>query len=275
MIPALVSADQLASAYALNITWRQIATLAGPFVGGVVLSAWGISQAYYLDATSFAAVIICLTCMQRRVKPAVVRKESPFESVRAGFVFIRESSVILALMGMDACVQFFGAYRSMMPVFARDILGSGPSTLGLLLGIPALGALAGSGVVLAAGNPRRKGQLIIGVTLIYTVGLICFALSRSLVLSLAIVFCLGLVDAVGETLRDTLVQLTTPDAMRGRVKSFDQVFMSAGTYLGHAQMGAAASLFGVPGALVIGGCIGSAAVLTIARFSRSLRSIAN
>jgi len=131
MIPALVSADQLASAYALNITWRQIATLAGPFIGGVVLSAWGISQAYYLDAASFAAVIICLACMQRRVKPAVVRKESPFESVRVGFAFIRESSVILALMGMDACVQFFGAYRSMMPVFARDILGSGPSALGL------------------------------------------------------------------------------------------------------------------------------------------------
>jgi hypothetical protein len=111
--------------------------------------------------------------------------------------------------------------------------------------------------------------------LLYTVGLICFALSRSLMLSLAIVFCLGLVDAVGETLRDTLVQLTTPDAMRGRVKSFDQVFMSAGTYLGHAQMGAAASLFGVPGALVIGGCIGSAAVLAIAKFSRSLRALSH
>jgi MFS family permease len=273
MIPALVSAEQLASAYALNITWRQIATLTGPFVGGIVLSAWGIGQAYYLDAASFVAVIVCLASMQRRVKPAVERKESPRESVRAGFVFIRKSSVILALMGMDACVQFFGAYRSMMPVFARDILGSGPSALGLLLGVPALGALAGSGVILASGNPRRKGQLIITVTLLYTVGLICFALSRSLALSLAIVFCLGLVDAVGETLRDTLVQLTTPDAMRGRVKSFDQVFMSAGTYLGHAQMGAAASLFGVPGALVIGGCIGSAAVLTIAKFSRSLRTL--
>jgi hypothetical protein len=181
--------------------------------------------------------------------------------------------VILALMGMDACVQFFGAYRSMMPAFARDIFGSGPATLGLLLGVPALGALAGSGVVLATGNPHRKGQLIIGVTLIYTIGLVCFGLSRSLILSLAIVFCLGLVDAIGETLRDTLVQLTTPDAMRGRVKSFDQVFMSAGTYFGYAQMGAAASLFGVPSALVIGGCIGSAAVLTIAKFSRSLRTI--
>jgi MFS family permease len=273
MIPALVSAEQLASAYALNITWRQIATLGGPFIGGVVISVLGISPAYYIDAGSFLAVIICLAFMRRQVKPAREQKESPLQSVRAGFTFIRENSVILGLMSMDTCVQFFGAYRSMMPAFARDILGTGPAGLGALLGVPALGALAGSGMVLAAGNPRRKGRLIIGVTLIYTIGLICFALSRSLALSLLIVFCLGLVDAIGETLRDTLVQLTTPDRMRGRVKSFDQVFMSAGTYVGHAQMGTAAMFVGVPGALILGGCLGSAAVLLVAKFARSLRSI--
>ena len=273
MIPALVSAEQLASAYALNITWRQIATLGGPFIGGVVISVLGISPAYYIDAGSFLAVIICLAFMRRQVKPAREQKESPLQSVRAGFTFIRENSVILGLMSMDTCVQFFGAYRSMMPAFARDILGTGPAGLGALLGVPALGALAGSGMILAAGNPRRKGRLIIGVTLLYTIGLVCFALSRSLTLSLLIVFCLGLVDAVGETLRDTLVQLTTPDRMRGRVKSFDQVFMSAGTYMGHAQIGAAASFIGVPGALILGGCLGSAAVLLVAKFARRLRNI--
>jgi len=273
MIPALVSAEQLASAYALNITWRQIATLAGPFAGGVVIGALGISMAYYIDALSFLAVIICLAFMRRQVKPARDQKESPLQSVRAGFNFIRENSVILGLMSMDTCVQFFGAYRSMMPAFARDILGTGPAGLGALLGVPALGALVGSGIVLAAGNPRRKGRLIIGVTLLYTIGLVCFALSRSLTLSLVIVFCLGLVDAVGETLRDTLVQLTTPDRMRGRVKSFDQVFMSAGTYMGHAQMGTAATFFGVPGALILGGCLGSAGVVLVAKYARSLRDI--
>lgn len=273
MIPALVSAEQLASAYALNITWRQIATLGGPFIGGVVISALGLSPAYFIDAVSFLAVIICLAFMRREVKPAIDKKESALESVRAGFNFIRENSMILALMGMDTCVQFFGAYRSMMPAFAKDILGAGPLELGALLGVPALGALAGSGVVLAAGNPRRKGKLIIFVTLLYTAGLICFALSRSLSLSLVIVFFLGLVDAIGETLRDTLVQLATPDRMRGRVKSFDQVFMSAGTYVGHAQMGTAATFIGVPGALILGGCIGSAAVLLVAKFASSLRRI--
>ena len=273
LIPLLVSAEHLASAYALNISWRQIATLAGPFLGGIIISAFGITAAYFIDALSFLSVIVCLFFMRARPSPPVDKKESPLQSVRGGFNFIRENSVILGLMSMDTCVNFFGAYRSMMPAFARDILGTGPTGLGALLGVPAFGALVGSGVVMAMGNPRRKGKLIIWVTLLYTIGLVCFALSRSLPLSLLIVFSLGLVDAIGETLRDTLVQLITPDRMRGRVKSFDQVFMSTGTYMGHAQIGTAATFLGVPGALIFGGCVGSAAVLMVAKFARSLRSI--
>ena len=274
LIPTLVRPEQLATAYALNITWRQIATLSGPFIGGVIIATVGLSTSYFIDALSFLSVIICLAFM--RARPALIsggKKESPLESVRGGFEFIRDNTAILGLMGMDTCVQFFGAYRSMMPVFARDILAVGPAGLGALLGVPAFGALAGSAVVLAVGNPKRKGRLIITVTLMYTAGLICFALSRSLVLSLALGFFLGLVDAVGETLRDTLIQLITPDAMRGRVKSFDQVFMSAGTYLGHAQIGTAATFLGVSGALVMGGCLGSAGVLLVAKYARSLREI--
>jgi MFS family permease len=273
MIPALVPAHHLASAYALNITWRQTASLAGPFLGGICISVFGISRSYYIDAVSFLSVIVCLFFMRARSTPPPDKKESPLQSVRGGFSFIRENSAILGLMSMDSCVNFFAAYRSMMPAFARDILGTGATGLGALLGLPAFGALVGSGIVMTMGNPRRKGKLIISVTLLYTAGIVCFALSRSLVLSLAIVFSLGLLDAIGETLRDALVQVLTPDRMRGRVKSFDQVFLSAGSYMGHAQMGTMATFLGVPGALIFGGCLGSAAVLLVARFARSLRSI--
>ncbi len=274
LIPTLVRPEQLATAYALNITWRQIATLSGPFIGGAIIATVGLSASYFIDALSYLSVIVCLGLM--RARPAAAsgeKQESPLESVRGGFNFIRDNTAILGLMAMDTCVQFFGAYRSMMPVFARDILAVGPAGLGALLGVPAFGALAGSAIVMALGNPKKKGQLIIFVTLIYTAGLISFALSRSLILSLAIVFLLGLVDAIGETLRDTMIQLITPDRMRGRVKSFDQVFMSAGTYLGHAQIGTAATFLGVPGALVMGGCLGSAGVLLVAKFAPGLRKI--
>ena len=211
--------------------------------------------------------------MRRQVKPARNEKESPLQSVRVGFNFVRDNSVILALMSMDTCVQFFGAYRSMMPAFARDILGVGPTGLGALLGVPALGALAGSGLILGLGNPKRKGQLIITVTLLYTIGLICFALSRSLALSLVIVFCLGL---VGRDRRDFARHLGTanhagPHARPG--KKLRSGFHVRGNLLGHAQIGTAATFIGVPGALILGGCIGSAAVLIVAKFARSLRTL--
>jgi len=140
LIPLLVPAEQLASAYALNISWRQIATLAGPFLGGIVISAFGISTSYYVDALSFLSVIVCLFFMRARPSPPAEKKESPLQSVRGGFNFIRENAAILGLMSMDTCVNFFGAYRSMMPAFARDILGTGPAGLGQThhLGHPAL-----------------------------------------------------------------------------------------------------------------------------------------
>ena len=160
LIPALVRPEQLATAYALNISWRQIATLSGPFIGGVIIASVGLSTSYFIDAVSFLSVIFCLALMRARPAPTSdVKKESPMDSVRSGFAFIRDNTAILGLMGMDTCVQFFGAYRSMMPVFARDILAVGPAGLGALLGVPAFGALAGSAIVLAVGNPKRKGRV--------------------------------------------------------------------------------------------------------------------
>lgn len=272
MIPNLVSAEHLTVAYALNITWRQTASLAGPFLGGIVIALLGISWSYYIDALSFFGVIVCLFLMRIRQAPLSAARESALKSVRQGFIFVRKNPVILALLSMDACVNFFTAYKAMMPAFARDFLGTGAAGLGALLGVPALGALVGSGIVMSIGNPTRKGKLIIWVMLLYTIGLVFFALSRSLVLSLIIVFFLGLVDAVGETLRDTLIQLITPDPLRGRVKSVDQVFLSIGADLGHAEIGTAAAFMGVPGALILGGVLGSLAVLCVAKSVPSLRS---
>ncbi|MBI4523263.1 MAG: MFS transporter [Deltaproteobacteria bacterium] len=272
MIPNLVRREQLAVAYALNITWRQIASLAGPFLGGIVIAAFGISWSYYIDALSFLGVVVCFLLMRIRPGPHTAQKESALTSMRNGLVFVRQNSVILGLLIMDSCVNFFGAYKAMMPVFARDVLGTGPVGLGALLGVPAVGALAGSAFVLGMGNPKRKGRLIIWVTLSYTAGLLFFALSRSFAFSLAVAFCLGIVDAVGETLRDTLVQLITPDPLRGRVKSLDQVFLSVGSYMGHAQIGTTATLLGVSGALFLGGSLGLLAVLIVAKKFPSLRT---
>ena len=181
--------------------------------------------------------------------------------------------MIMGLLVMDTCVNFFGAYKAMMPVFARDLLGVGPGGLGMLLGAPAVGALVGSGVVMGLGNPRGKGRLIVFVTLIYTIGLILFALSRSFTFSLIVAFSLGALDAVGETLRMTVIQLTVPDRLRGRVQSLVYVFVFGGPLIGQAQVGALASLLGAPGAIILGGLVGSGIVGLMAKRVSQLRQI--
>ena len=269
MIPNLVPREHLATAFALNVTLRQSATLVGPFLGGVALAAVGISWSYYINAVSFLGVIVSLMIMRIRETRDGAKKESALQSMRAGLSFVWDNSVIMGLLVMDTCVNFFGAYKGMMPVFARDLLGVGPTGLGILLGAPAVGALVGSSAVMALGNPKDKGRLIVSVTLLYTIGLILFALSRSFTLSLIVAFSLGAFDAVGETLRMTVIQLMTPDRLRGRVQSLVHVFIFGSPMIGQAQIGATASLLRVPGAVALGGILASVFVgLTAKRVSR-------
>ena len=144
--------------------------------------------------------------------------------------------------------------------------------MGALLGAPAIGALVGSGVVMGLGNPRRKARWIVAITLLYTMGLLAFAVSRSFSLSLALAFILGALDSMGETLRMTLIQLMTPDSLRGRVQGLVHVFVVGGPFLGHAQIGLAAALLGAPGAVIMGGLIGSTVVAWMASKISELRA---
>lgn len=265
MIPNLVAREHLTTAFALNVTLRQTASLAGPFVAGLVIAGVGISWSYYINALSFLGLIVCLLFIRVRASASPARVEPALQGMREGLSFVLENSVILGLLVMDACVVFFGAYRAMMPVFARDLLSVGPKGLGALLGAPAAGALLGSAIVIGLGNPRGKGRLIILVTLIYTMGLVLFALSHSFLLSLAIAFSLGALDAVGETLRVTVIQLMTPDHLRGRVQALVHVFVFAGPHMGHAMIGATAAILGAPGAIIMGGLISAAVVAWMAR----------
>jgi MFS family permease len=265
LIPSLVRRDHLATAFALNVTLRQTATLVGPFLAGIIIASLGISSAYYINAMSFMAVIVFLAVTKVQETWNESKKESALRSLREGIHFMRRNSGILALLVLDTCVNLFGAYKSMMPVFARDLLNVGPQGLGVLLGAPAIGALVGSSAVILMKNPQRKGQMVIAVTLIYSVALILFAVSRSFIFSLAVAFVLGALDSVGETLRMTIVQLMTPDHLRGRVQGLVHVFVAGSPFLGQAQLGAAAAVLSVPGAVIMGGLVGVAAVGAMAK----------
>ena len=264
LIPSLVKPAHLTTGFALSVTLRQTAFLAGPFIAGAIIAFGGVVWCYYLDAASFLAAIVCLRLLKIRVAPAPSR-ERGLKSMMQGLAFILKNPIVLALLVMDASVNFFGAYRGLMPIFARDILGVGPTGLGALLGAPAFGALAGSGVAMMMGDPKRKTRLIVAVTLLYAAALVAFALSGSFMLSLAICFALGVLDAVGETLRMTVIQLATPDELRGRVQAVAFVFLIGGPFLGQAEVGLVAALLGAPGAVVLGGVVATAIVVAMAR----------
>lgn len=269
LIPSLVPREHLATAFALNVTLRQTALLAGPFIGGALIAWTGLSASYYIDAASFLGVIVCLLYMRVRESERPAKRESALESMHQGFAFVWRNSTILWLLVMDTCVSFFGSYRAMMPVFARDILGVGPGGLGALLGAPALGALVGSSIVMGSSGLSRKPRLVVPVTLLYTAGLVVFGLSQWFALSFAVAAILGALDSVGETLRMTIIQLLTPDELRGRVQGLVHVFVIGGPFMGHAQIGLMASAFGAPGAVAAGGVIGAVIVaLTAKRITR-------
>jgi MFS family permease len=272
MIPNLVPREHLATAFALNITLRQTGLLTGPFLAGAIIAWVGLTWSYYIDAVTFLAVILALLSMRIRQAEAAPKREPALRSMYEGFAFVWNNSVILGLLVMDTCVTFFGAYSAMMPVFARDILGVGPTGLGALLGAPALGALAGSTVVMSHRGMSRKPRLIVPITLLYTMGLILFGLSRWFALSFLIAFVLGALDAAGETLRMTLIQLLTPDQLRGRVQGLVHLFVVGGPFMGHAQIGVVASILGAPGAVIVGGLIGSAIVGWMAKNISELRA---
>jgi MFS family permease len=263
LIPNLVKQEHLATAFAMTVTLRQTALLTGPFVAGAIIAWAGVRWCYYLDAASFLAVIACLSFLKIRVS-AAPRRRAGGKSTIEGFAFIRRNRIVLALLLMDACVNFFSAYRGLMPIFARDILSVGATGLGALLGAPAVGALAGSSVMIMLGNPRRKARLVVTITLLYTAGVVVFGLSRSFPLSLGIACGLGALDAVGETLRMTVIQLMTPDELRGRVQAVVYIFVIGGSFLGQAEIGAVASLLGATGALILGGVIASVVVVVMA-----------
>lgn len=260
LIPSLVAREQLSNAFALNVTLRQTATLIGPFCAGVLIAWLGLSGSYFVNAASYLGVIACLIAMRVHASEAPAKKESSWQAMKGGLSFVGGHSVILGLLVMDTCVNVFSAHRLMAPVFARDILNVGPQGLGALLGAPAIGALLGSSIIIAMGTPKKSGQLLLWVTAIYGLLLCAFALSRNFALSLAICFFIGALDSVGETLRVTLIQLITPDEMRGRVQSLVHIFVFGFPLLGQGPMGALGSAMGAAGAVLVGGLLSVAVV---------------
>ena len=264
MLPRLVTAEEFPHAVAVVSSAFQICTLAGPAVGGLIYAV----SAPGMFAVSAALYLIGLMQVRRLVAErhqARAEENVPADaSLLGGVRYVRSNRLLLAAISLDLFAVLLGGITALLPIYARDILVVGPAGLGCLRCASGIGA-AVIGLVLAHHTIRRgAGRLMLACVAGFGLATVVFAMSVNFWLSLAALVVAGGFDMVSMVIRQTLVQISTPDAMRGRVSAVQWLFVGASSELGEFESGATAALFGTVPAALLGG-IGTLAVVAIWR----------
>jgi len=251
LTPLLVPAQILARAMAFSSSGNQAAIIGGPALGGFLYAA-GAGVVYVACAALFVLGASLVWSARYEHIPAP-RAPITMDTLLAGVRFIRAKPVVLGAISLDLFAVLLGGATALLPIFARDILHVGPEGLGLLRGAPAMGALLMS-LVLAHWTIRsRAGTILFSCVAVFGITTIVFGLSHAFWLSMVALFINGAVDMVSVVVRQTLVQLDTPNEMRGRVSAVNSIFIGASNQLGEFESGATAALLGPVGAVVLGG----------------------
>jgi Arabinose efflux permease len=251
MLPALVPASILPRAMAVNASAGQAAMIMGPALGGLLYVA-GPGVVYVVAAVLY---LIAATLMSRlRYEQAPPKREpATLKTLFAGVHFIRERKDVLGVISLDLFAVLLGGATALLPIFARDILHTGPWGLGLLRAAPAVGALLMSLWLARHNMQQRVGAIMFASVAGFGVATLIFAVSTTLWLSLLALFALGAFDMVSMVIRGALVQLDTPDDMRGRVSAVNAIFINTSNQLGEFESGMLAAWLGAVNATVLGG----------------------
>ena len=260
LLPALVPGSVFPRAAALSSSLFQTATIVGPSLGGL-LYGLGPGIAYTACAASFLAAATAVWRVRLTAR-APSREPPTLASVFGGITFIRKRPEILGAISLDLFAVLLGGATALLPVYARDILHAGPVGLGLLRAAPAMGALGVSLWLSRRPMRRHLGHRMFTAVALFGAGTIIFGLSTSLPLSIAALALLGGADVVSVVIRSSLVQIRTPDDMRGRVAAVNLLFIGSSNQLGEFESGTLAALVGAVPAVVIGG-IGTLAVAAV------------
>lgn len=252
IIPSLVPREHLSNALTVNVLAMDVAAVAGPAVGGLVLGTLGVSAAFWIDTGSFLAVVVALVAMRSRPAiPAPSRRG--WAALVDGLHFVRERGILWQLMLIDFLATFFVSSLGLLPVFARDVLRVGPEGLGVLYAAPSAGAVIGAALFALAPPARRPGRLVAVAIAGYAAVLTLFGTTRTFPLAVGFLALAGGLEAVSMAMRHTVRQLATPDGFRGRIGALADVFSAGGPRLGDFQAGVLAGFIGAPGAMIAGG----------------------
>jgi MFS family permease len=253
IVPNIVLAKDLPNAFSLNSIALNVGSVAGPVLSGVVIATLGQGYAYFFNAISFLAVILALLAIGPIPQDFKAASGVSLSAIKDGFHFIFSRKIILSTMVMDFFATFFAAANTMLPIIARDILRVGEVGYGLLGAASSAGSVMAAFVVSQLPAIRRQGPVFLVAVIIFGLATIAFGLSQTFWLAFIALALMGAADSVSTIVRNTIRQLNTPDHIRGRMTSINQIFFQGGPQLGEVRAGLVASAFGVPFAIITGG----------------------
>jgi MFS family permease len=260
LVPLLVEPQHFPNAVAWGSSFFQSATILGPVLGGVLYAAVHSPTVVYLAAALGFAVSAMAVHFVHPVVLQVPSGGRGLSDLLAGFRCVLERRVILGAMSLDLFAVLFGGAVALLPIYAKEVLEVGPWGLGLLRSAPGIGAVSVAVLVAFFPLSRRAGPTLLVCVAGFGAATILFGLSRSLGLSLVALFCVGATDMISVIVRSTIVQLSTPDSMRGRVSSVNMLFIGASNELGQFESGILAQWLGAVPAVILGG-VGSIVVV--------------
>ncbi|MBN8554168.1 MAG: MFS transporter [Deltaproteobacteria bacterium] len=268
----IIPKEKLVRASAWNSTFWQTASSLGPATGGLIYGYFGVSYAYLLICLF---LIISVGAMSQIPKRGVIAKaiQEPFtQSLTVGIKFVFQNKIVLSALSLDLFAVLFGGAIALLPLFA-DILQVGPEGLGLMRAAPSVGAMIA--LIFITRNPPTKyaGSFLLAAVAGFGLSIICFAISKNLYLSLFFLAINGAFDSISVVTRSAILQLLTPDEMRGRVSAVNSIFISSSNELGAFESGVAAKWMGTIPSVIFGGCMTLCVVIATIILSPQMRKL--
>jgi MFS family permease len=273
LVPNLVPKKELTNAFSMSSLAFQVGAIAGPALSGLVIAYLGQSYTYIFNAISYGAVLVALVLMGNVHQDVFHdrRNNISLQSIKYGIDYILGQPIILSSMILDFFATFFSSANTLMPIFTRDILKVGAVEYGWLSAAQSIGAVTAAAVISQIENIKRQGKILLGSVIVFGIATIFFGATRVFLLAMFALMIIGAADSVSMIIRNTIRQLQTPDYVRGRMTSINQIFFMGGPQLGEIEAGVVAQLFGAPFAIITGGIGCILAVLYIGNRWKQLR----
>ncbi|MCP4003454.1 MAG: MFS transporter [bacterium] len=265
ILPNLVPRALFPAATVVNANFRNIANVSGPVLMGIVSGSLGISAAYATTVTCLAISLLALRRVTLPPVPGAEERDVSFKAIREGITFVRAQPAILGSMTLDMFAVIFAGATALLPVYADQILGVGEFGYGLLSASMQIGTVSMAALLLMIPAIERPGRALLISVLFFGLATIIFGLSRSFPLSVAAFVLAGMADQVSMVTRTIILQLSTPDSLRGRVNSVNMIFIGASNELGAAESGFLAALTSATFSVVAGGfaCLGILGIVSV------------